>query len=192
MDSYVNKEHPFARDHVIFEKEFVELAKKHGLTMTDMSYHHLYPDPIKAKLRNNTSPVSILVRTTPDFLCFDDGSYYELKTGTSLIHLNLEAYPFMANLIRCRELGIPCAYVYKGAITNNEIVMCDVDWIQPQTLVIPKDDKNNAIKDKLKEFFQCICVERERSKIFSNDAYIDIPAEQVQKWLTPDEYWKKA
>lgn len=182
MNSFVNKEcplweHPFARNHVEFEKEFVELANKKGLDMMDMSYHHLYPDLVKGQLRNNNSPLSLLIRTTPDFICLTDGSYYELKTGTNTKHLNVEAYPFMANRIRYKELGIPCVYVYKGAITDNKIVMMTVDFIEPQTLVIPKDEKNDEIKERLKYYFgvfpnKLVCVERERSKIFSNDAYV--------------------
>jgi len=190
---YRRGEHPLARDHVAFEKEFVELANKKGLDMIDMSYHHLYPDRIKGQLRNNTSPLSLLIRTTPDFMCITDGEYYELKTGTSTERLNVEAYPFMVNQIRSRELHIPCTYVYKGAITEDKIVMCESIWIKPHTLVIPKDEKNNDIRETLINYYEgnCPIIEREKSKIFSNDAYVIIDSEQVRTWADVNEYWEK-
>lgn len=122
-------EHPLAREHNAFEKEFVKICKKNGLDIVDMSYHHLYPDHTKTLLRSSTTPVSLLVRTTPDFICLNDGKYYELKTGKRPDRLNIEAYPLMCNRIRSKYLGIPCIYVYKGAITNNEIVVCDSEQV---------------------------------------------------------------
>jgi len=194
MESYVSNEHPFARDHVAFEKEFMEICNKKGLEIIDMSYHHLYPDRIKGILRNNTSPLSLLIRTSPDFICLANGEYYELKTGTSTEFLNLEAYPFMVNQIRSKELRIPCVYIYKGAITDNQIVACDCDWIKPQTLVIPKDEKNDGIKETLEDYYggNCVIVYREKSNIFSNDAYVKIDAEQVRMWAGIDEWLEEA
>ena len=185
-------EHPLAHRHNEFEKEFVEMSKKNGLDIVDMSYHHLYPDLVKGKLRNNITPVSLLVRTSPDFIDLKEGTYYELKTGTNQERLNLEAYPLMCNRIRSKYLGIPCFYIYKGTITDNEMVLCNCEQIQVDYLVFPKDEKNDAIKDTLQTYFKCMCVEREKSKIFSNDAYVVVNAKQVQSWTPLNEYWKRA
>ena len=158
--------------------------------MLDMSYHHLYPDHIKAKLRTNIQPISLLVRTSPDFICLNTGEYYELKTGRSTEYLNLEAFPLMCNQIRSRELGIMCFYVYRGAITNNEIVVCDCSEIRADYLVFPKDEKNDAIKERLERHFKfrSPSVVRERSKIWSNDAYVHVDAKEVQSWCPLNEW----
>ena len=97
-------EHPLARDHTAFEEEFRKLGKKNGLDIVDMSYHHLYPNRIKDKLRKSATPVSLLVRTSPDFIDLNTGSYYELKTGRHTDRLNLEAYPLMCNQLRSKHL----------------------------------------------------------------------------------------
>lgn len=185
-------EHPLAREHNALESEFEKICKKNGLDIVDMSYHHLYPDHVKAKLRNNTTPTSLLIRTTPDYICLNNGTYFELKTGKNQSQLNIEAYPLMCNQIRDKSLKIPCVYVYRGVITDNQIVVCDCKNIKADTLVFPKDEKNDPIKETLQEYFKCIYVERERSRIFSNDAYISIPAEQVQTWTPLSEYLKQA
>ena len=185
-------EHPLAREHNAFESEFVEICKKNGLDIVDMSYHHLYPDHVKALLRTSPTPISLLIRTTPDFVSLKEGKYYELKTGKKTDRLNLEAYPLMCNRIRSKYLKIPCLYVYKGAITDNEIVVCDCEQVQVQYLVFPKDEKNDAIRDTLCDYFKCMSVERERSKIFSNDAYVVVEPEQVQSWTPINEYLKRA
>ena len=185
-------EHPLAREHNTFEAEFVEECKKKGLEMIDMSYHHLYPDPIKAKLRDSTEPISLLIRTSPDFICLNTGEYYELKTGKNPNQLNIEAYPLMCNQIRDKYLKIPCFYIYRGTITDHQMVVCNCLNIKAEYLVFPKDEKNDSIKDTLQDYFKCMCVEREKSKIWSNDAYVSIPAKQVQTWTPLSEYWKKA
>lgn len=185
-------EHPLAREHNVFETEFEKICKKNGLDIVDMSYHHLYPDHVKAKLRNNTTPVSLLIRTTPDYICLNNGAYYELKTGKNPNQLNVEAYPLMCNQIRDKSLKIPCFYVYKGTITDHQIVVCDCKDIKAEYLVFPKDEKNDSIKDTLQDYFKCMCVQREKSKIWSNDAYVSIPAEQVQTWTPLNEYLKQA
>jgi len=72
--------------------------------------------------------------------------------------------------------------------------MCDSLWIEPHTLVIPKDEKNDEIRKTLIDYFKgsLTIVEREKSKIFSNDAYVVINSEQVQTWTPLNEYLKQA
>ena len=82
--------------------------------------------------------------------------------------------------------------MYKGAITDNEIVVCDCLDIKAGYLVFPKDEKNDAIKDVLEKHFKCMTVSRASSRVFSNDAYVVVDFRQVQNWTPLTEYWKKA
>ena len=70
-------EHPLAYEHIRSEKEFKMLCEENGLTLVDLAYHHTLSDDTVKALQKDSSPASLLFRTSPDFLLFngDRGVY---------------------------------------------------------------------------------------------------------------------
>lgn len=183
-------EHPLAYEHIRSEKEFKMLCEENGLTLVDLAYHHTLSDDTVKALQKDSSPASLLFRTSPDFLLFngDRGVYVELKTGRSKDKIFFEAFPLMCNQIKETSLHAPCIYVYRGPITDFNMFVCPVRDISPETLVVPKKKGNEKISDIITKYFDCPYKEKEVSPYFSGDAYVELKSSQVSEW-TPVEKW---
>ncbi len=169
-------EHPLAYKHVDLERDFTDICNKSGYKVIDISYHHNYPPQVTNSLRINSSPVALSIRLSPDLIISKDSDtiFCELKTGYSNDIMRMEAYQLMLNQIRETSFCTPCLYVYRGAISNNELICCNAKDIVPSVLYIPDVKKNEKIKPILCDYFKC---EKKVKKIdakFSGDAYVEV------------------
>ena len=169
-------EHPLAYKHIDLEKEFTSICNDKGYKVIDISYHHNYPEGTMNILRNNISPTSLSIRLSPDLIISkgDDTLFCELKTGYSTDIMRMEAYQLMLNQIRETQFCTPCLYVYKGAISNNELIACNAKDIIPSVLYIPDVKKNEKIKPILCEYFRCDKKSKKIDAKFSGDAYVEV------------------
>ena len=115
-----SNEHYLASPHVMFEIDFKRLCEEHGYKVIDISYHHNFQEETMKYLRNNSSPVSLSVRLSPDLIVSkgNDTKFYELKTSLSKDIMRMEAYQLMLNQIREVHFKTPCIYAYKGRLSN--------------------------------------------------------------------------
>lgn len=183
-------EHPLANEHIILEKDFENLCKERGYTITDISYHHNYLQESMNNLRNNPSPVSLSIRLMPDLIVSkgNDTKFYELKTGRAKDIMRMEAYQLMCNQIREIHFHTPCIYVYRGAFSNGQTIACHSKDIVPQTLIIPDVKKNEQIKPIIEEYFKCKKRVKKIAPQFSGDAYIEIS--NAENWVPLDVFIK--
>lgn len=182
---------PEARNHEVFENTFIDWCHERGLNVLDLSYHNHLPEREANKLRSNYFPTTLQYRTSPDFLVLNKNmsTYVELKTGNMKDKICLEAFPLMINQIHEKILNIPCLYIYRGNATKWIEKCCYSSQIKPIRLVIPLNrSKNDKIKNMLKGYFSGIeIIEKNVSDKFSGDAFIEVEAEEVNKWKSLDE-----
>ena len=101
----------------------------------------------------------------------------------------VEAYQLMINQIAETLLNAPCIYVYRGDISNGNMVACHAKDIKSNTLVIPNRKYNEIIEDDLMEHFQCPePVRKDVPYPYSGDPYVVIPLEEIQKWEQIDKF----
>lgn len=183
-------EHPLANEHVILEKDFENLCREKGYTITDISYHHNFPQETIRDLKNNPSPVSLSIRLTPDLIVSkdDDTKFYELKTGNFEDVIKVEAYQLMLNQIRENCFCTECIYVYRGTLTNGDIIACHAKDIVPSALIVPYNDKNKYIEPILEGYFQCKKQRKKMGSLYSGDAYIEV--KDLKKWEPIDSFIK--
>ena len=182
---------PIAQEHINLEHDFTELCMRHGYKVADLSYHHNLPHHTANILRSSQTPASLYVRLSPDMLIVKDGNstLCELKTGSRSDQLYVEAYQLMINQVAETQLNVPCLYIYRGDISEGNIVACHAKDICIKELVIPNRKSNEIIQDELMEHF---CYpEPTRKDIplpYSGDPYVVIPAEEIGTWQQIDKF----
>lgn len=140
---------PIAGKHLVMEQDFQQLCNKTGYTIIDLSYHHNADGKTANELRRDSSPVSLSVRLTPDMMIQRknkdryDSSYVELKTGNNKRVIQMEAYQLLQNKVLEKYAKASCLYVYRGALSNNEMIACHANKVRVSKLVIPKMAKNH-------------------------------------------------
>lgn len=181
-------EHPLAYPHLELEKDFSLMCEEHGYKVVDLSYHHQYDSSTKGKLRGDFSPASLSVRLSPDILVQKENTstFYELKTGNSEDIIKVEAYQLMLNQIRENCFCTECIYVYRGVLTNGDIIACHAKDIVPSALIIPNDEKNRYIEPILEKYFQCEKQKKRIGSMYSGDAYIEV--RDLRKWEPIDTF----
>ena len=179
-----------AYKHTHLERAFTQLCEDRGYEVVDVSYHHNFPEDSCDMLRKCDAPASLSIRLNPDLLVIKDGqaTLYELKTGNRDDKVYLEAYQLMINQIRQTCLNVPCIYVYRGVITDWNMVACPVADIKINSLVIPTRKSNSELKYMLEHHFQCESKEREVKYPYSGDPYVEVTAEEIQKWQPIDNF----
>lgn len=173
------------------EKEFTDLCSKYGYEVIDLSYHHNYSDEKAEVLRRDFSPASLSVRLSPDMMIqkSSDGlyksSFVELKTGNSR-NIQMEAFQLLQNKTLEKTLRTPCIYVYRGKVSNGEMIACFSGNIRVTKLVIPNAPKNKYIKPILIHNFQVPTEERGYIEGYSNDPYVEVT--DLSNWYPVNQY----
>jgi len=113
----------------------------------------------------------------------------ELKTGKNKDVLRVEAYQLMVNQVGEKLLHVPCLYVYRGKISDGEMVACYSKDIKVNTLVIPDRKSNQFIEDALLEYYDGCEVKRFKVDYpYSGDPYVTISAEDIKAWAHIDKF----
>jgi len=173
------------------EKDFTSLCKEKGYDVIDLSYHHNYSDEAAEALRRDFSPASMSVRVSPDMLIQKsrDGlyksSFVELKTGNSSV-MQMEAFQLLQNKVLQKTIKTPCLYVYRGKLSDDEMIACYAEDIRVSQLVIPNALKNKFLRPILLRSFEVPLKEREYINGFSNDPYVEVT--DLTNWFPVSEY----
>lgn len=160
--------------------------------MIDLSYHHNCDDGTAASLRKDFSPASLSVRVSPDMLIQrNEGGLYkscfvELKTGNTKNLIQMEAFQLLQNKVLEKNLKTPCLYVYRGKVSENEMIACYAEDIRVSRLVIPNALKNKFIRPILEQSFAVPLEEREYIHGFSNDPYVEVT--DLKNWFPITQY----
>lgn len=173
------------------EKEFSEYCKGKGYEVIDLSYHHNCDDETAGALRKDFSPASLAVRVSPDMLIQKSvggvykSSFVELKTGNSKV-MQMEAYQLLHNKVMEKNLKTPCIYIYRGKVSDYNMIACLSKNIRVSKLVIPNADKNRLIRPILENAFEVPLEEREYIKGYSNDPYVEVS--DISNWYPISQY----
>lgn len=172
------------------EERLTKFFEERGYKCIDTAYHHLHSGNDYHALRCCDAPTCLAYRTKADFMVLRDGHGFttELKVGQSPSKCYLEAYPVALHSLET-SLGIECYYIYAGAITNNNMVVCPVEDIVPSKLVVPT--KGLHLAPILTKAFPHIPVEyRETRSGTSGDPFLEVSAKEVSSWIDIDKYWQ--